>query len=111
MNDNYTKINSGLDYTEYLNDAGYRHRIDGPAFEWWNTSRNFPGHSFWVNGKRHKVGGPANIHFHKNGIKYLSEWYKMGKCHRLNAPAIISQTNITRLFWYEFGIEIKEISY
>jgi hypothetical protein len=105
---NYTKINSTLEYTEYLNDDGKFHRLNGPAFEWLKNHFAFPGHSFWVNGKRHRIGGPSNLVFYNQ--KILEQlWYKNNLCHRLNAPAEIFYNDFgkTKVFFYEFGKQIK----
>ncbi len=40
--------------TEYINDRGEYHRLDGPAIEWNNGDR-----SWWINGERHREDGPA----------------------------------------------------
>jgi hypothetical protein len=57
---------------------GKVHRIDGPAFECADGSK-----SWYVNGERHRLDGPA-IEY-ANGNK---AWYVDGKFHRLDGPAI-----------------------
>jgi hypothetical protein len=64
--------------TEWRNEAGKLHRLDGPAIEYTDGSK-----SWWVNGKRHRLDGPAVER--KNGDK---EWHVNDKLHRLDGPAI-----------------------
>lgn len=64
----------------WLNAQGQKHRIGGPAIEWFN------GDKVWrVNGKHHREDGPAVEGI--NGDKY---WYIHDKLHRLDGPAIDS---------------------
>ena len=57
---------------------GKRHRVDGPAVEYAN------GTKYWLlNDKLHRVDGPASEY--ANGTKY---WYNNGKLHRVDGPAI-----------------------
>jgi len=55
-----------------------RHRIDGPAVEWSDGSKEW-----WVDGKKHRLDGPA--YEQANGSK---AWYVDGKLHRLDGSAI-----------------------
>ena len=62
---------------EWRNKDGLAHRLDGPAIEWGNGTREWH-----INGKRHRLDGPA--------VKYLSGdsfWYQNGRLHRLDGPA------------------------
>ena len=70
---------------------GYRHRIDGPAIEHANGSKEW-----WVNNKLHRMDGPAVED--ANGSK---EWYVNGEAHRIDGPAIewIDGSNL----WYVNG--------
>ena len=61
-----------------LDGSKLLHRVDGPAMEWNNGSKEW-----WLNGKRHRVDGSA-IEW-DNGDK---EWYLNGKRHRVDGPAI-----------------------
>lgn len=38
----------------YYNDRGHYHRLDGPAVEWSDDSKEW-----WIKGKRHRLDGPA----------------------------------------------------
>ena len=55
-----------------------RHRIDGPAIEWFDGSK-----CWWLDDKRHRIDGPAIEWF--NGSK---EWYQDDKRHRIDGPAV-----------------------
>ena len=57
---------------------GKRHRLDGPAEEEYITGTNI----WYKEGKIHRIGGPA--------IEYTDgsrEWFVEGKMHRLDGPA------------------------
>ena len=62
----------------WYNDKDQLHRLDGPAREWANGSKEW-----WVEGKRHRLDGPA-VEW-ADGSK---EWYVEGKHHRLYGPAV-----------------------
>jgi len=77
----------------YLN--GKYHRVDGPAIIHTDGTQ-----SWWLNGKLHRVDGPAIIF--ANGDK---AWYLNGKCHREDRPAVISING-----YQEYWINGNEIS-
>jgi len=62
----------------WYNDKEKLHRLDGPAFEWADGSKEW-----YVDGKRHRLDGPAVEY--ANGFK---AWYVDDKLHRLDGPAI-----------------------
>jgi len=67
---------------------GKRHRLDGPAVEFAN------GDKYWyVNGRRHRLDGPAIER--PNSYK---AWYVNDKRHRLDGPAI--ETSGGHKAWY-----------
>ena len=87
-------------YTKTENSYNY-HRLDGPAIEWLDGSKQW-----YVNGKRHRLDGPAvewpdgsNL-WYVNGDKHRmdgpaidysdgsKQWYVNGKRHRLDGPAV-----------------------
>ena len=39
---------------EHRNENGKLHRVDGPAVEWANGTREW-----WLNGRLHRIDGPA----------------------------------------------------
>ena len=57
---------------------------------------------WWLNGKRHRIGGPAyeNAEGHK-------EWYVDGKKHRLDGPAVIRRDG-TKSWWINGNELTKE---
>jgi hypothetical protein len=57
---------------------GKLHRVDGPAVEWSNGDKEW-----WVNDKLHRLDGPA-IEW-ANGDK---SWWVNGDIHRLDGPAV-----------------------
>ena len=61
----------------YHNKDGKLHRLDGPALERRNGSKEW-----YQNGEYHRLDGPALER--SNGYK---EWYQNGKLHRLDGPA------------------------
>lgn len=63
------------------------HRTDGPAII------ASTGQSWWINGKLHRLDGPAKEH--KSGTK---QWYVNGKRHRVDGPAVEYANGIKE--WY-----------
>lgn len=57
---------------------GKEHRVDGPAVENKNGSEEW-----WLNGKRHRIGDPA-ITFVSGDVQY----YENGKCSRKDGAAV-----------------------
>lgn len=77
---------------EYRNNAGLRHRTDGPAVI------DAQGNQFWCfNGEYHRCEGPALI---LSGGRYLN-WYSHGHMHRVDGPAVIGPDG--REVWYRHG--------
>jgi hypothetical protein len=63
--------------TEWFNEKGQLHRLDGPAAEWAD------GYKCWYqNGFIHRMDGPAEEW--SDGSKF---WYQNGQRHRLDGPA------------------------
>jgi hypothetical protein len=56
--------------TKHKNENGELHRVDGPAIEWANGSREW-----WVEGKLHRTDGPAVVYI-THGSR---AWYLNGK--------------------------------
>lgn len=72
----------------YYNDEGHLHREDGPARICCN------GHtSWWINGNKHRLDGPAVIHELNSGVKHWL-WFIDGR--RLNR-----QKEKLLNIWYE----------
>ena len=59
------RVTVNSDYTKWYNSKNELHRLDGPAIEWVDGSKEW-----WYNGNLHRLEGPAAEY--KNGQK---EWY------------------------------------
>jgi len=66
------------DRTEWFNLDGKRHRVDGPAIEWADGDKEW-----YQNDKLHREDGPAIER--PDGS---TEWYVNDKLHREDCPAI-----------------------
>lgn len=79
----------------YRNEQGEFHRENGPAIKYSDG-----GKAWFINGKRHRVGGPAEDYLE------VKAWWKNGKRHRLNAPASLNDLLSIKEYW-EFGKFIR----
>ncbi len=86
-------------YREWQNSEGQLHRIDGPARELSDGSKEW-----WINGKYHRTDGPACEDI--NGDK---EWWVNGKLHRTDGPACEYSNGYK--FWYLKDIEYTKKEY
>ena len=78
---------------------GKRHRLDGPAVEYAD------GNKYWYqNDKYHRINGPA-IEF-ADGTKF---WYLNGDRHRVDGPAIEHADG--EKFWYLNGKQLSEAEF
>ncbi|NVM34032.1 MAG: hypothetical protein HWN81_00455 [Candidatus Lokiarchaeota archaeon] len=76
MKDKFYYLNGSV--SDYYDWDKKLHRLDGPAIEYANGSKEW-----WIEDKRHRLDGPA--------VEYSSgskRWYVKGKRHRLDGPAI-----------------------
>ena len=64
---------------EHRNEQGQRHRLDGPAVEGANGTKQW-----FQNGQLHRLDGPAVEY--ANGTKV---WYQNDQRHRLEGPAVV----------------------
>lgn len=87
------------DRTEWRNEKGKLHRLDGPSVRYINGDK-----SWFKNGEKHREDGPA-IEY-KNGTNY---WYLNGKLHRDNGPAVEWSDGYKE--WWVNGIEYSEQEY
>ena len=82
----------------YLNQAGQRHRVDGPAVIWPD------GSLFWYqNGVLHREDGPAVTY--TNGDK---SWWLNGYRHRIGGPAVVWHGSVE---WWLYGVQYTEEAY
>ena len=79
------------DGTKEWYENGNKHRLDGPAIEYFN------GDKLWYqNGHLHRLNGPA-----KKYVSGYKEWYQNGKLHRLDGPAQEYSSGTKK--WYQNG--------
>jgi hypothetical protein len=62
-------------------------RTDGPAFTSWDDEGNIVEQSWIVNGKLHRLSGPADVYSH-NGVN-IALFFLFGKLSRIDGPAVI----------------------
>jgi hypothetical protein len=82
--------------TEYTR-RGRFHRIDGPAIEWKNGSEEY-----YLSGKRHREDDYAVLMKDDAGNVRYTQWWRFGKLHRTDGPAIILADGSEE--WYLDGI-------
>jgi antitoxin component YwqK of YwqJK toxin-antitoxin module len=87
---------------EYLMN-GKRHRLDGPAFIRYSQDGNTLEEIYYVNGKENRLDGPAYIRYYDNGNKQLEEYYINGEYYRADGPSLIN--------YYENGNKSTEEYY
>ena len=78
---------------EWRNQDGYLHRLDGPAEEKINGTKEW-----YQNGKRHREDGPDREW--TDGTKW---WYKNGQLHREDGPA--QEWSDGDKLWYKNGLQ------
>ena len=88
------------DRTEYRNSAGNLHSVnDEPALV------TIHGDKVWYNdGKVHRLGNPAYI-----SDTYGCFYTVNGKFHRLDGPADLTYKSMP--IWYAYGIKLKPTEY
>ena len=80
------------------NAQGQLHRLDGPAVEWRNGSKEW-----WVDGFRHRSDGPSLVY--NDGHM---EWHLRGMRHREDGPAIIYNDGAMEWFIIDVHYRTKE---
>jgi hypothetical protein len=104
---------------------GKRHRLDGPAVErsnrdkeWWLEAESYTEHNWKLKVQELKESKMEVLKLKKNDVlpnkftgivEYSNgdkEWFKEGKCHRLDGPAI-EQSDGTK-YWYLEGKRHRE---
>jgi antitoxin component YwqK of YwqJK toxin-antitoxin module len=57
------------------------------------ANKNIDGHIYFeeysLNGKYHRLDGPAFIEYYKSGNIYMEQYYLNGEFHCVNGPAIV----------------------
>tara|TARA_R110002033_G_scaffold7618_5_gene27570 strand:+ start:227 stop:988 length:762 start_codon:yes stop_codon:yes gene_type:complete len=67
-----------------------RHCENGPAIFVCNAAGVLVEESWWVDGKLHRVGNPANCRWYNDGQPWVEEWYLDGMYHREDGSAFTS---------------------
>ena len=68
---------------------GQRHRLDGPAWVRYYDNGQVASEEWLVDGKNHRLDGPAYIQYHANGQVRYEYWRVNGVNHRLDGPAVV----------------------
>ena len=68
---------------------GKCHRIDGPAIVRYREDGSVEEKSWCLNGKYHRIDGPAIIYYRKDGGVEVEKWCLNGNLHRTDSPAVI----------------------
>jgi hypothetical protein len=82
----------------WRNKKGKLHRLDGPAVEWRNGSKEW-----WVDGFRHRSDGPSIVYTDGH-----MEWHVIGMRHREDGPAIIYNDGTMEWFIIDVHYRKKE---
>ena len=68
---------------------------------------------WYLNGKRHREDGPANIYYYESGAIWYQRWCVNGEYHREDGPAIIryyeSGAIKSHYYWWN-GTQYPEIN-
>jgi hypothetical protein len=96
MQEYTVRIDSDGDRRWYKPGTDILHRLDGPAIECANGTRQW-----WVDDKWHRLDGPAI-----EWVDGSQMWYRDGKMHRLDGPAYEGAAG-TR-WWYIEGEYLTE---
>ena len=62
---------------------------------------------YFLNGKFHRIGGPAVIRYYNDGPVCYKEYYLNGKLHRIDGPAVIGYNDNDSLGLEEYYINDK----
>ena len=84
--------------------------VNIPTMSTWHYNINEKVIYYKLNGKFHRINGPAIIHYKNDNIEQEEYWIN-NNCHRENGPAVIrydENGNITKEIYYLNGIEITD---
>lgn len=78
-------INLGRGYVNYIIDGKY-HKLNGPARETFydNENKMLYEHNWYFSNMRHRMDGPAYISFDKNGAISNKGYYMLGQAYDEN---------------------------
>ena len=82
--------------TEWRNENGRLHRLDGPAIEYAGGTKDW-----YQNDQLHRLDGPAVEWANGN-----TEWWQNGNLHRLDGPAVEWASGFKA--WYIYGKRLTE---
>lgn len=89
---------------------GWVHRENKPAYLEFED-RKVRKESWYLYGKKHRLGGPSDISYAKLDETFLEEkWHQNGLLHRTDGPAITVQRNVPYESWYIFGESVPSFS-
>jgi hypothetical protein len=94
------------------------------ARKYWDVAKKKPYFEIWYNPELgddgdddnepliyyHRLDGPAEQVWYKNGQKQYEWWYKDGKCHRLDGPAVQRWDENGNKIGEEYFINDKELT-
>ena len=88
-------------YKVWVNSNNEKHRVDGPAIIFDDGVEHW-----YLNGERHRDGGPASTYKGPVTPKQQEQWFQHGLLHREDGPASTYPDGIEE--WYING---KKINY
>ena len=92
-------------YKLYTHDNSFIEETDAIPLNFTGIATYISGSKHWfVDGKKHRVGGPASEY--ADGSK---DWYNHGNLHRLDGPAV-EYTDDSKC-WFIDGKEITELEH
>lgn len=83
--DNYYASGQVRDQSWFL--GGRSHRSGGPADITYHPDGQIASQCWYVNGKKHRTDGPAEIHYFDNGQPCVKFYFVHGRKHRTDGPA------------------------
>jgi len=96
MQEQVYTVKSTTNKTQWFNERGKLHRLDGPAVEWAYGSK------YWFQeGKLHRLDGPAF-----EGASGTKSWWQNDQLHRIDGPAVERADGDKE--WYIQGEELTE---
>jgi len=97
---------SGKMSCEHYYRNGLLHREDKPAYVRFKSGGDALWYEKWfINGQKHRVGGPAAIYYDRGHI-IQEVWYQKGLLHRMGGPAFITYSDRGEVLyeaWHENG--------
>ena len=89
---------------------GRIHRIDGPACQNWNPDGTLTDEEWRMNGKQHRINGPSSLTWDSNGTLTNEEWRTKAVWHRTDGPAVQDWDSNGTLIYEEGYVHGKKTS-